>query len=110
MSNTKSSPSDLLTILKVSGYNTREVKFLTMFDIVPKSLNSIFDNGLWDNCPFSFGDNNYSLIDALTIRNWIVDFIESEDGELSKKKQKDLDKLVELLNLCFDAQVYINVE
>jgi hypothetical protein len=107
---TKPAPTDLQTILKVNGYNPQEVKFLTMFDIVPKSLNWMFDNGLWDNCPFSFGDNNYTLIDALTIRNWIVDFIDSESEELSKKMQKDLDKLIELLNLCFDAQVYINVE
>lgn len=105
---TSPTPTDLQAILKVNGYEPRQAQFLNVIEIVPNSLQYIFDEGIWDNAPFSMGDSVYTLVDAITIRNWIQDFV--DEDVLPKRKQKDYVKLIELLNLCFDAQVYINVE
>jgi hypothetical protein len=101
---------DLQTIIKVYGYNPNEAKFFNVVDIVPKSLDWIWE-ALWDDCPFSMGDTIYTLASALDVKDWINNYID-ENGEnhLTKKGKKDLDKLNELLSICFDAQIYINVE
>jgi hypothetical protein len=111
---TKPTPQDLQTILKVNGYNPFETKHLNIVDVISDDLDFIWEV-FSDGCPFSFGDNNYTLVDALTIRNWVRECYDNYEeeiyGKVSRKKaEKAIKKFTELMNLCFDAQVYINVE
>ncbi len=103
----------LETILKVNGYTPTETKHLNIVDVIPKHLDFIWDI-FSDECPFSFGDNNYTLVDAITIRNWVRECYDLGEVDLSPSAQKKagraIKKFTELMNLCFDAQVYINVE
>lgn len=105
--------TDLQAILKVNGYNPVTTQYLNIEDLVPEDLNFIW-NTFSEGCPFSFGDNNITLIDAITIRNWVDECYEMGVGDLStskwKKAEKALGKFIELMNLCFDAGVYINIE
>ena len=99
----------LRAVLKVNGYETRPLEIVNVGDILPKSLEWIWD-GAWESCPCSMGDSVYTLTDGITIRRWINEYIESETDTLPKKQQKDLEKFNSLLDLLQDAQVYINVE
>jgi len=111
--NKQISQQDCLTILKVNGHNPFETKHLNIVDVIPDGLDFIWDY-FSEGSPFSFGDNNYTLVDALTIRNWVNECYDMAEGDLSESKQKKawkiLNKFKELMNLCFDAGVYINVE
>jgi hypothetical protein len=114
MNTAQQDPKDLQAVLKVNGYTPFETKHLNIVDVIPDELDFIWDS-FSDDCPFSFGDNNYTLVDALTIRNWVRNCYDlCIDGDISpasqKKAEKAIDKFTELMNLCFHAQVYINVE
>ena len=104
---------DCQAILKVNGYNPTTTQYLNIVDLIPKELDCVWDS-FSDGCPFSFGDNNVTLVDSLTIRNWVRECYDLAEGDLSssaqKKAEKAIKKFTELMNLCFDAQVYINVE
>jgi hypothetical protein len=106
-------PQDCQAILKINGYNPTTTQYLNIVDVIPKELDFIWDS-FSDGCPFSFGDNNATLVDALTIRNWVTECYDLGEGDLSpsahKKAEKAIKKFSELMNLCFDGQVYINVE
>lgn len=97
-------------ILKMNGYNPITTQYLNIVNLIPKELDFIWDI-FSDGCPFSFGDNNVTLVDAITIRNWVNEIYDLyDDKPKSKKAEKAIKKFTELMNLCFDAQVYINVE
>lgn len=107
---TKPAPQDLRVILKVNGYVPFETAHLNIVDVISEDLDFIW-NSFSDGCPFSFGDNNYTLVDAMTIRNWVVDLYDLYDEKpKTKKQEKAIEKFKELMNLCFDSKVYINVE
>lgn len=113
MTTTQQDPKDLQAILKVNGYTPFETKHLNIVDVIPDGLDFIWDT-FSDGCPFSFGDNNYTLVDANTIRIWVNECYDRAEGDLSESKQKKawkiLRKFNELMSLCWSAQVYINVE
>lgn len=99
----------LRAVLEVNGYKITPLEKVNVVDILPKSLEWIWD-GAWESCPCSMGDSIYTLTDAITIRRWINEYIDSETDTLPKKQQKDLEKFNSLLDLLQDAQVYVNVE
>ena len=110
--NTKPTASDLQTILNVNGYQPHTLKVLSIVDVIPKNLNWILDH-FSDDAPFSFGDANYTLLDGRTILDHIdtiwANFGDDYNGR-SKKALLLFEKVKHLLELCFDANVYINVE
>jgi len=86
---TKPSPAMLETILKVNGYTPTETKHLNIVDVITDDLDFIWEV-FSDGCPFSFGDNNYTLVDALTIRNWVRDCYDNyESGQVTQTQNYD---------------------
>ena len=69
-----------------------------------QSLSTDFQNQLWDSCPFSFGDCNYSLVDPKWVKGWVLDLFDDEAQEAQVNQL-----LVQLDDLA-KQNVYIDLE
>ena len=67
-------------------------------------LSTDFVNQLWDACPFSFGDCNYSLVDPNWVKGWVLDIFDDEAQEAQ------VNQLLVLLDDLAKQQVYIDLE
>lgn len=80
-----------------------QIKITSATDLF-QSLSTDFQNQLWDNCPFSFGDCNYSLVNPNWVKGWILDIFDDEAQE------NEVNQLLVQLDDLAKQQVYIDLE
>lgn len=86
---------------------TLVIEIIEVSEIVPESWNAWFWCLISENAPFSWGDNNRSLVCACDFRRHCEDrLIDASDEE--NVPQKEIDKFLELLDML-GAQ-YLDLE
>ena len=87
----------LLSVMKNLAKNivTHSVSFVYASELI-EELSRKIQNELWDNCPHSFGDCNFSLISPTQMKNWIEDTLDFD--MLSDKHKLLIEEIFETLN------------
>ena len=80
-----------------------QIKIASATDLF-QYLSTDFQNQLWDICPFSFGDCNYSLVNPNLVKGWILDIFDDEAQE------NEVNQLLIQLDDLAKQQVYIDLE
>jgi hypothetical protein len=83
-------------------------KFICVTDIVPKEWTSWFYTAISEGAPFSWGDNNRTMVDAMSFAQHVQQVIDIHDEEEINKK--DLIEFYNTLGILEKKQVYIDLE
>lgn len=86
----------------------RTTSFYEVSDIVPEEWKSFFFEAISDNAPFSWGDNNRTLVTAETFSHHVQMVFETELKHYGISK-KDWEKFVALLEWLSPTD-YIDLE
>jgi len=78
----------------------RSCKFVHLTDLVPDDMHWIYD-ALSDNAPFSWGDNDRTLVHASRVAEHVHDMLDRETSETVTQFLKQLDGL---------GEIYIDLE
>ena len=83
-------------------------KYVCITDIVPKEWVGWFYTAISENAPFSWGDNNRTMVDAMSFSQHVQQVIDIHDEENIEEKT-----LIEFYNTLGELerkQVYIDLE
>lgn len=91
-------------------------KYVPLSDVVPENWKSWFYEILIEGAPFSWGDNNRSLVDPISFGHHAEEVLDTEEsfgnkGNITKRKYKSERKA--FFNLLTDLEknrIYIDLE
>lgn len=83
------------------------LEYIELSDLVPESWRDWFYGLISEDAPFSWGDNNRTLVTALRLHDHVYDRIDVaiEDGVIT---QEDADKFLKMVEEL--KQTYIDLE
>lgn len=84
-------------------------EFVPITSIVPESWRTWFFGAISEGAPFSWGDNNRTMVDAISFRNHADDVLELQDG-LSKAELLEKEAFFDTLNYLAAKNIYIDLE
>jgi len=84
------------------------VKFFEITSIVPSDWSHWFFQAISENAPFSWGDNNRTLVTAERLHDHCVDALEDATGDFEGINQVDIDNFLRQLEEL--GQTYIDLE
>lgn len=86
-------------------------KFVELSSIVPKEWTGWFYEAISENAPFTWGDNNRTLVDAQSFANHIDEVFSYFDAEETVAEiEKYQDAFYDTLNYLGSDKVYIDLE
>lgn len=86
-------------------------KFVELSSLVPKEWTGWFYTAISENAPFTWGDNNRSLVDAQSFANHIDEVFSYFDVEETVAEiEKHQDAFYDTLNYLGSHKVYIDLE
>jgi hypothetical protein len=95
--------------MKTKELQIDTLKSVGVTQIIPEQWEDFIWTGLSDDAPFSWGDNNHSLVDAMSFKDHlesVLDFYEEDYEEIKQYRQAVIDTLSYL-----EAQnIYIDLE
>ena len=83
-------------------------KYVCLSDIVPKQWGSWFYLAISENAPFSWGDNNRTMVDAMSFSEHVQQVMDFHDEEEVDEKQ--LIEFYEMLGELERKHVYVDLE
>jgi hypothetical protein len=83
-------------------------KYVCVTDIVPKEWKGWFYTAISENAPFSWGDNNRTMVDAMSFSHHVQEVIDIHDE--IKINKKSLIDFYNTLGELERKQVYIDLE
>ena len=94
--------------------NTKDLQIDTLksvgvTQIIPDNWKDFIWTGLSDDAPFSWGDNNHSLVDAFSFGDHlesVLDFYEEDYEEIKEHRQAVFDTI----NYLESNKIYIDLE
>jgi hypothetical protein len=92
----------------MSNIEVQTAKFIPVSDIVPESWKDWFFSAISENAPFSWGDNNRTLVDALDFRHHVENVLDihSEEETIEEHYQSFMD----ILTYISQDRIYIDLE
>ena len=85
-----------------------EVKHIAMSQVMPDDWHSWIFPAVSENAPFSWGDNNLSLVSAERFLNHLEDVLDLHDDENTIKEHKE--SVIDTLNYLSNKNIYIDLE
>jgi hypothetical protein len=86
-------------------------KFVPITSIVPKEWTGWFYTAISENAPFSWGDNNRTMVDAQSFANHIDEVLSYQDDEETLSEiEKYQDAVYDTLNYLGAKNIYIDLE
>jgi hypothetical protein len=85
-----------------------EVKHVAMSQVMPEEWHSWIFCALSEDAPFSWGDNNLSLVSAERFLNHLEDVLDLHDDENTIKEHKE--SVIDTLNYLSNKNIYIDLE
>ena len=90
-------------------------KYVELSEIVPSEWETWFFNDLSENAPFSWGDNNRTLVDAGRFRDHavdVLDWVQSEEPKdiIFDDIQEHRPAFLDTLSYLEANQIYIDLE
>lgn len=88
-----------------------ELKSVGVTQIIPEDWGSWIWTDLSDGAPFSWGDNNHSLVDAVSFGDHLHSILEyKDDDELEETIKKHRPAIIDTLNYLEANKIYIDLE
>ena len=85
-----------------------DVKCVAMSQVMPEEWHSWIFCALSEDAPFSWGDNNLSLVSAERFLNHLEDVLDLHDDENTIKEHKE--SVIDTLNYLSNKNIYIDLE
>lgn len=85
-------------------------EFVPITSIVPKEWGGWFYTSISENAPFSWGDNNRTMVDAQSFANHVDEVFSYQDGQQSADIEKYQDAFYDTLNYLGAKRIYIDLE
>lgn len=85
-----------------------EVKCVAMSEVMPEEWHSWIFCALSENAPFSWGDNNKTLINADRFMDHLVETLDFHDQE--KNIEDFRESVIDTLNYLSNKNIYIDLE
>ena len=73
-----------------------------------ENLSRKVQSQLWDDCPYSFGDCHFSIVNHVHIQHWIEDNVDFDD--LSDKDKAVFEDIFRTLEECGQKHINIDLE
>lgn len=86
------------------------LKSVGITQIIPDDWKDWIWTDLSDGAPFSWGDNNHSLVDAFSFKDHLDSVLDSQDEELEEIIKKHLPAITDTLNYLQANNIYIDLE
>ena len=100
--------------MKTKLPKTQTAKFVPISEIVPKDWNGWFYDVISQDAPFSWGDNNRTLVDAISFGHHAEDMLDMEESFGSNTGRDGLiegrEEFFDILNALAKKKVYIDLE
>jgi len=101
-------------VLKVQGIPVCKVNYVSLSDIVPKDWDWFWDMIDCNSAPFSFGDNNFSMVTGDRFAEWLEGcyeyWVQTETSDASSVSKEEWNKFIGSLWLCNDVDIFIDLE
>lgn len=94
--------------IKVPEYET--AKYVPLSEIVPDNWKDWFYTAISEDAPFSWGDNNRTLVDAISFGHHASERIDTEESFGNNGVIKGRKNFFAVLNKLEKDQVYIDLE
>ena len=85
-------------------------EFVPITSIVPKEWGDWFYIAISENAPFSWGDNNRTMVDARSFANHVNEVFSYQDGQQLADIEKYQDAFYDTLNYLGAKRIYIDLE
>jgi len=99
-------------VLEVSGIPVCKADYVSLSDIVPAEFDWFWDMIECNPTPFSFGDNNFSMVTGDRFAVWLIEIFEywNNTEEESEVNKEEWDKFIGNIWMCNDAGIFIDLE
>jgi hypothetical protein len=101
-------------VLEVSGIPVFKADYVSLSDIVPHNFDWFWDMIDSNSAPFSFGDNNFSMVTGDRFAEWLEEIFEywkqTEVSEADIVSKEEWDKFIGSIWMCNDAGIFIDLE
>lgn len=100
---------------KMKNIQPQTAKYVEISEIVPNDWKDWFFNDLSENAPFSWGDNNRTLVSADRLKDHALDVLDmvqsmEEDEEMVSDIPKYKEAFLDTLSYLEAEQIYIDLE
>lgn len=94
------------------SFNIQTCNFVCVTDIVPKEWTNWFFDMLSEDSPFSWGDNNRSLVSVERFSNFVIDQLNDIliDNDNENLTEDDIENFEDILDELQKKNVYIDLE
>jgi hypothetical protein len=93
---------------------TQIAKFVPISDIIPKDWHGWFYDVISQDAPFSWGDNNRTLIDAISFGHHAEDVLDIEESFGNNIEEdgsiKGREEFFDILNALAKKNIYVDLE
>lgn len=100
--------------MKKNTIKPQTAKFISLSDIVPKDWESWFYTAISEDAPFSWGDNNRTLVDAISFGHHAQHVLDMEESFGSNTGRdsviKGRKKFFSTLNEMAEKYIYVDLE
>jgi hypothetical protein len=98
-------------IFKVQGVNLQKITAVKISELVPDSWDWFWDMIDCNSAPFSYGDNNHTLIKGDRLAEWLEDCFEGwEEGANTTATKMAWEQFIGSIWMCNDAGILIDME
>jgi hypothetical protein len=98
-------------VLAVQGIKVDKVNYVSLTELVPDEWDWFWDMIDCNSAPFSFGDNNFTMITGDRLAEWLEDCFEFwNEGANSTATKEAWDKFIGSIWMCNDADIFIDLE
>jgi len=93
------------------GINVNKVNYVSLSDIVPFDFDWFWDMMDSNSAPFSYGDNDFSMVTGKRFAEWLEDCFESwNEGANATATKESWNKFIDSIWLCNEAGIPIDLE
>ena len=100
--------------LEVSGIPVFKADYVALSDIVPAAWDWFWEMLGCNEAPFSFGDNNFSMVTGDRFAEWLEECFEywkqTEVTDADRISDEDWKQFIGSIWMCNDAGIFIDLE
>ena len=97
--------------LETLGININNTNFVSLSDLVPADFDWFWDMIDCNSAPFSYGDNDLSLVNGKRLAEWLEDCFEGwNEGANTTATKEAWNKFIDSIWLCNFSEIPIDLE
>ena len=101
------------SILNVNGIPVYKADYVALSDLVPAQWDWFWEMLDCNDAPFSFGDNNFTMVTGDRFAEWLEECYEywkQEVTEVDRISDKDWKEFIGSVWMCNEAGIFIELE